>query len=250
MSVKIIRHAFLMVFRNFGAAIRISFPLFFFAGIGILAVPLLFAPETGIGPGGVLIGGVLFLAEILAVAGVAVGWHRFILLDERKTGLFSSFSQKQILPYLLKVVLVLLVVMVVAVLVYAVLVVLLFLTGFVVPGETPMTLFIIIYILLTMVVLWISSRISIVLPAVSIESDLSFGEAIAATKPYKLAALFVAIFGGIFSANAMFLDYLMPSDALMGSLLITVIVNWFAMMLGLSILTTLYGVAVEGRSVD
>ena len=262
MSVKIIRHAFLMVFRNFGAAIRISFPLFFFALVGIMSVLALASVTGSFGPGILLIGIVFFAAHLLATAGAAVGWHRYILLEERKTGWFSSFSQAQIMPYLLKVVLVTIAVMVIAVLATLALTSVLAIAGvvsvyttFEIMAEKGATdlflavLYILIFAIMTFIS-WIGLRMSIVLPAVAIESDLSIRQAIAATKPYALATLFFTILGWTIPANALLVDYLMSNDTGLLSLSITVIVNWFAMMLGLSILTTLYGVAVEGRSVD
>jgi hypothetical protein len=98
--------------------------------------------------------------------------------------------------------------------------------------------------------LWALYRLAIILPAAAIGRHLSFAEAWNATQPYGvtiigvfafliLASLGVGIVTGLFSV-------ILPA----AGFIMQVVGNWLMTVLGLSLLTTIYGIAVEGRDIE
>jgi hypothetical protein len=247
MGWEIVRHSFVMLFRNLGNALRIS--------LGPLAVALLCAaivvsilqvsaaqiaydmargnpsPEVALA--------VLILMAVFVVvsAWVAVSWHRFILLEEYP-GLLPAISGRPIGAYLGRTILLGLVMIVAMVPAF---IVLGLLTA--IFGPTP-GLFSILGIGLMLYFSFVWLRIGLVLPGTAVGKPLGIGESWRATGPYANAilgagALLIVLNSGISLVSAI----LPPSIAA----LLDIVVSWITLMIGTSILTTLYGVIVEER---
>jgi hypothetical protein len=232
---KIFKHAFRMVFHDLGTAIRVSSPII---AVSLLGVVLFFAVGADFVTGQTgNVGGVLLLALLNYVAAlwVAVSWHRYCLLEEYPEGMAPEFNGSRVLAYFGWAFVLGLIVLVmfggVGGLAYAL--------GWPVGAAVMVVGFIF--------ALWVTQRLSLVLPASAVNNPLSIGDSWQATAPVSGAILvtFTAFFafafvigfvGGLFSALSVALGFL-----------VNAVVQWIITMMGLSILTTFYGICVEKR---
>lgn len=232
---QIFTHSLRQITGNFGAALRVSaLPYLFVAlvtGLFVLiAVQLEQGRET---PAGFAIGFILgFVVVIVATAIAAVNWHRHILLNE-PVGWVPNIRRDRLQPYILT----------------ALGVGLLFTVIFGVVGLVGYMLGLVglvVAVPLFLLATAISFRASTALPARALGVNGGVSDAMAATAGatgtlvalsviYILFSLLVGIVVGMFS--------LIPVVGVLADLAM----NWFNTILGLSILTTLYGHYVEGR---
>lgn len=247
-GILIFKHAVSMVFRNWREACQ----------LGVVPMVVLFGcliaiagPEVigfvdraeVIGPNGVssgeLLGSMLWLlaAFVLCVIWVFVGWHRFILLGIYPKGWLPHPHVGAMLGYLARAALL----MVIGVLLLIPLTLLsaVLLSA---PG-TGNTVFFGFYA----VILIIFARLSPILPAAAIGKDLKLGQALAATSGATVdllvviglcAVVGVAIVLGVEFANSLAGGF---------GVLLVIPANLFLTLLGVSIITTLYGHYVENR---
>ena len=253
MGLDIFLHSIRQVFGNFGAAIRISALLYlvqiaaiYLLGAGLLANPeLLQAQATG---GDVPWGGLILALLIMVVTGlwIAVAWHRYILRVEEPGSVIPAFKGDRMLAYfgysLLIVIILILVSLVLGLIV-----------GFVVApflAGSPMIAVVIIGILVYVPLVIIGYRISVVLPAAALGENLGIGGAWEKTQGTMGSLLLLAIISLI---GAVVIDlpaaYLFTPGSIL-SIIWSAITQWIVLMVGISILTTLYGVYVEGRKLS
>jgi hypothetical protein len=88
-------------------------------------------------------------------------------------------------------------------------------------------------------------RFGIVLPATAVGRPMGFGEAWRATSPYGNAILGSAVILVLINIGISLVGAILPAPL---AVLLTVAANWVILMVGISILTTLYGVIVERRT--
>lgn len=248
-GMDIVRHGVDMLLRNLGMALRISVGPFV-----ILALATLALGAVGLGVGhsmmggasdaamgaamaGGLLGGLLWLLLYLVTfAWVAVAWHRYVLLEEAPAGLLPAFRSELVWPYLGRSILLALVMIAVAIPVSLVL-------GLVAASQS-MVATVLAGILMWLALGWIGMRLSLVLPARAVDKPIGMGDSWAATAPAAgaiallvfLLAVINVVLGLIFG----------QAPGILGGLL-SIVLQWFTTMLGLSILTTLYGALVERR---
>jgi hypothetical protein len=244
MGWEIVRHSFSMLFRNLGSALRIS--------LGPIAVAILVS-VTFIGvlqvsaaqlvwelSEGTLTPAVSFTILLLALvyvfvsAWIAVSWHRFILLEEYP-GLLPALSGRPVLPYVGKT----------------------FLLGFVmILAIIPAMLIVglltnifgilsILGIGLALYVSYIWLRIGLVLPATAVGHAMGIAEAWRATAPHANAILGTSALLILLNTGASIMSGILPATL---SLILDIVASWITLMIGTSVLTTLYGVIVERRS--
>lgn len=245
-GLDIVRHGVDMLLRNLGPALRVSVGPFL---LGLAVAALLAAlglgglgldPAAGEVEGGLglALGGFLSATVLLfAFSWVAVAWHRFILREETP-GLLPPLRADLVWPYLGRSILIAIALILVAIPLSLVL-------GLV-AGTSRSVAAAVMGLVMALVLGWIGTRLSLVLPARAVERPMTFGESWAATAPASsavfgavlaLALLNVVLgllFGAIFGENLL-------------SALLSLAVQWFTTMLGLSVLTTLYGHLVERR---
>jgi len=247
-----IRHGVDMLLRNLGPALRVSVgPVL----IALVATLLLTALGLGsaLGPGadftqpevsagwgfGLFLGGIVTLVLWLFVfSWVAVAWHRFILKEEAP-GRLPPLRSDLVWPYLGRSILIALILILAAIPLGLVF-------GLIADGSQSLAMAGIVGILMALVLGWIGTRLSLVLPARAVERPMTFGESWAATASASGAIFLVVLILAVINFVLGSLFSLILGDNLVSGLL-SLVVQWFITMLGLSVLTTLYGNLVERR---
>ena len=197
----------------------------------------------------------LAIASIIAYASIAVNWHRYILRDEIAQGWLRLRVDGLIWRYIGNFILIILLVMAGTLAAGIGFV----LAGFIlnaVFGETLMAVILIpAGIALYVYVIAVTYRLSVKLPAVALgRRDFSMRDIWTATEGNNwrllgLLGLFsvcVALVGlGMLLGTLIFSNF--GTIGLSISIAIQVMVNWVATILGVTLLTSLYGFFVEGR---
>ena len=180
---------------------------------------------------------------LVAFVWIAVAWHRYVLLDEMPDGQFPAFNGSRLFSYglyslgigLLALV-VGAVVGAVAGLVFAIVPVLLFVAALAAMAAALVVFY----------------RLAPVLPATAVGRPLTFGTAWEATKGASSAIIVLAIVSAVASFVIDLPAMVLSMGGSIGStlaLLWTLGTDWLRMLVGVSILTTLYGHYVEGRAI-
>lgn len=243
MAVRIFLHSIGLVFNQLSGAFRISGLLYLvYFVLSFIALMVLVHPTPGREPS---FPGLAFLAGVLGALfflWIAVGWHRFVLIDELPNAPIPMFHGNRILAYVGRGLQTALIVMLVSIVPLALFTSLLFAT----KSEQIMLPFAIVISIITLV---ISYRLAPMLPGAAIGQSIGAGAAWTAT-----SGAFGTIFGlAVISAIAsLVIDLpvellkLLPGGSFLvfGWLFIT---TWVKLMVGVSILTTIYGVFVEKR---
>jgi len=185
---------------------------------------------------GVIINVIVYLP---LAAWLAIGWHRFVLAEEYPTGFVPPWPKGRVVPYVTRVILL-----------FA-----FYVLGFVALGLLVWGLALIVApagilvgFVLAIFLLVAFVRLSIVLPAISIDrSDIGFGSAWTETK-----GLGWRILGTILVLALYFLPILLIAALVVGvipaiELPLTLLLEWLGLVITISLLTTLYGIAIEGR---
>lgn len=251
-TMKLFSHSMRMVVNNIGPAMRVSTPLI---AVMILSYFLFgesdatFAQDFDFGEGELdaqfsasAAGSILL--QIVASLWVAVAWHRFVLLEETPEGYIPPFNAGLMVAYFLKgLLLFALTFAAMAVLgggafiLIAIEVLITVLLGAVVAG------------VMILAVIVISARLSIIMPAAALGQPLTLRQAWDATEgmtlpivlAYALLLLVLAIGGALVGVLASFTGIF--------GVILAIVFNAMTTLFGLSFLTTIYGVAVEGREI-
>jgi len=244
-SWNIFKHALGMIFNDIGTALRVSGPIIAVALLGV-ALFILMGPAFVLGgPGG--LGGVFVLGVLnyIAALWVAVPWHRYCLLEEYPDGVLPAFNGSRILAYFgWALGLGLIVVGMIAVLVGIV-----YAIGGASRGAFS-TLGWAILVVGMIFAIWVSQRLSLVLPASAIGKSISLSDSWNATRPIATVILVVFLLMALLALGLGFVvGFLGAFSALIGFVLQAVL-NWILAMVGLSVLTTYYGVCIEDRALS
>jgi len=270
MGWKIVRHSFVLLFNNLANALKVSVGPYLIAVLVAVASVMLAGVPLGMFTGGMSpqqmmmegenFGVIVFpvtlfvLVVIMFVSSwVAVSWHRFVLLEEYP-GALPALSGRPIWPYLGRVI-ILVIVMVLVSIPLGLVVGLIsapFMMGINAATGEPTGAFIIVALMLGIafaaVLSWLWMRWGLSLPATAVGKPMTIGESWATTKPLS-GAIFVASL--IMFAISISVGF--GVDAIFGAGLIggilNLVINWISIMVGISILTTLYGHLVEGRAI-
>lgn len=262
MALQIVRHAILMVFNNWRDALKASLgPIVLGIAVSLVLAVILqvdlslivaqqpIITDTG-GPmaqqlppnaGGLILFGLLAaLISLFVLSWVAVAWHRFILLEEYP-GTIPTLTGKPVWPYLGKSVwlaLVLIVVFVPISLVFG-------LALGPVAVASPFLAGVIAAILLGLVFGYLWLRWALVLPSAAVGEGMSLSDSWATTRPLSGTIWSVSIL--VILLNFVLGLIAAPFGQSFIALIVQQVVNWFTLMVGLSVLTTLYGHLVEKR---
>ncbi len=247
-GLDIVRHGADMLLRNLGPALRVSVGPFLIAVVASLLLTALGLGSFGVDQTtGAVQGGLGFalgmLVTILVVlfvfSWIAVAWHRYILKEEGP-GLLPPLRADLVWPYLGRSVLIALLLIVVAIPLMLVL-------GPLVAGTQSLAVVGIVWLIMALVLGWIGTRLSLVLPACALERPMTFRESWAATAPASGAIFLVVLILALINVVLSALFALVLGENIVSALL-SLAVQWFVTMLGLSVLTTLYGHLVERRA--
>ena len=253
MAFKILLHTFRMIFGNIGQALKVSVGPYI---VLLLAITTLLLVATSIS--GDSIGGLpilmlfIFPLALFVTAWVAVAWHRFILLEEY-TKILPTVSGRPIWPYAGKAVLLGLIIIFIAV-------PLMYIIGalglgavfgpmnYASPtGQSSTFLALIIFAAVLVVMSVISLRLGIALVGTALGKPLGFGEAWAATKKVNGIIFGVSVLLVLLNTvPGMVLSQLLIFAPVVISVL-NIALSWLTMMLGISVLTTIYGHVIEER---
>lgn len=176
---------------------------------------------------------------------IAVAWHRFVLLDEMPQTLLPPFHGDRMAAYFGRSVVLFLIILLIAI-------VLGFVNGIVIAATngSPLALMLT-TLLIVFVTLVLSYRLAPMFPAAAIGKALGVREAWAATAGANGTILALALISALASVIVdlpVFLLREFPGGAII-TFLWTAVTAWFKLLIGVSILTTLYGVFVEKREI-
>jgi hypothetical protein len=252
LGFKLVQHAIKVLFFDFWATIRLTvFPIvvggvavfcatYFVAGntLGTLES----APYDGrTTPDLGLFLAVFLSLAILIVVGcwAAVGWHRFVLLEEQPGSFFPMFSWSYVKSYIwagLRIFLLLFIILVVLMFVLTVVVQFLSAVGL---GAWSFLLVLAVVQIIGMALFF---RFSLVLPAAALGQPMSLRQSSNATRGQTRTFLTVALLLAGLGFLANYTQFLGVAG-----LILWVFLSWLSFALGISILTTFYGVYVEKR---
>ncbi|ADO43810.1 hypothetical protein [Ketogulonicigenium vulgare] len=249
-----VRHGISMVLRNWRQALAVSvgpaligiaclFGLQFATGVDVFGL-MTYSPGPEEVPSfeELLTALIIFVVFIFISAWTAVSWHRFVLLEEYP-GLLPRIPQNELAGYMWKTIVVSAMLVLILVPVSAVIGImmmgLVFLPSIIVGTLGGFAI--------TLVVMWLSLRFGLVLPAASVGAKMGVFQAWRATNPVSgqifVIAVIVTLLNVVLSLIVSVFDGISP----MLSFGLNIGVLWFSTLLGLCLLTTLYGVLVEGR---
>lgn len=256
-SWTIFRRAILLVVDNLSAAIRITaLPYAAFAGVslwfaGTLDVATMAQVEAGNGaealPPGVAVGILLTgLVQLVAFLWIAVAWHRYVLLREGGEGWVPALEGRLLLGYLGRSILIgLLVLAAFAIVATAI-----------APFAPAMALAI-----ATIIGMVLTYRLGLILPAGAVGRPMNVAEAWRATTGQSATVVLLALMTFALSLLFQLPALLDAPEAVEGAgeglaapgpiaVIYELVVTWILLMLGVTLLSTLYGHFVEGRPVD
>ncbi|SDX88457.1 hypothetical protein [Citreimonas salinaria] len=240
----IFMHSVRLVLRNLGPALRVSALLYTVqvAGqVSALYSPIEAAEVPGMAAEPSLLSVILAFAAIVASLWIAVGWHRFVLEEEYPQGWLPRWHGATLLRYLWRSIVVGIVV-VLGILV-AFIPIMLFLA--IAPAVAGIFAF-------GMIGLggYLFFRLGVTLPAAAVGHRLSLREGWRATKDADGAIVVLAfiVIGASLVIQAPAL--VNPDPTSIVNVVYTIVTGWFATIIGVSVLTTLYGHYVQGRPID
>lgn len=238
---KIFSHSVFLLNHNLKDAVRLSSPLIVMMVIGLAVGTSGTVPESAFAPSdGQSENLVLQLLTGVAGLWVAVSWHRFVLLEETG-GSLPSFHGRRMLAYFVVFFLFTLTLSL-ALVVFAAF-------ASAVAGSSIAFLFLV-AIVISAVAIWGFYRLSPLLPAAALGQSLGVKEAWQATSEISGAVLLAGlliIFFSVVSVAAVLL-IMLQVNALIGLAMLGVL-QWAFTMIGISVLTTIYGISVEGRQI-
>ena len=254
---RMLRHVVAQVFGNLGQAARLTLvptflPLIILIvlmpdlGMGLMGPADPFASTTPV-PDEALGSSLLALLTFIVVSVVgycwaAVGWHRFVLLEEFGRGVVPSWHGNLIMSYLGRAFLIGLLTIAVAI------------AGMIVVGilTAAFQSVTIIFVLMTGFILgltWMITRVGLILPAAALGQQMSMRESWAETRPVAshilVPLLFISIGMTILGQLVIFIF-----GASMLAIIPNAVMYWIQVLLNLSLMTTLYGTQVEGRPLN
>ncbi len=257
LGVQILLHAIRMVANNPGAALRISGVLMAVQFVLVMALGLegLFLGEDATGmiaSGDYPHGGaaLVMLLQGVTALWVAVAWHRFILREEAPGTFVPAFNGRAILSYLWAGVIFLLVMILVAI-PFGVLAGILAAPVMASPtAGTALSSGLILFLLLWLPVTYISYRISPILPAAALRDPLPLREAWYATGASGPAFVVLAVASVLLVWLANLPVVPLSRGARLLGFVWAFVVQWGVLLVGVSVLTTIYGLFIEKRELN
>jgi len=248
MGLRIFLHSVRLVFGQLGAALRISAVLYII-GMAIGAIGLYYQYQAFASEGSQAGAWQFFVAALISVVPylwIAVAWHRFVLLDEAPRAIVPTPPGDRIWSYFGRAIQ-----MGLLIIVFAIGCGLLLTVAMVASNGSPVLALPIMFVFVAVGVL-ITYRLAPMFPGAAIGQSVGVGEAWKVTSGASGTFFILAILSAI---GSFVLD--LPGELLArlpGSpftvLTWVAVSSWVKLMVGVSILTTIYGVYVEKRSIS
>lgn len=243
MGVRIFMLSLRQVWLNRSVAIRIS--LFWYGLIIAMSLVIAFAGSPVTAP---VLGLMFLLVTVFALSMVAIGWHRYVLREEEPRGLVSIDRSWPVSSYiwtLLKLALVILLPLIALSIPFA--------AAAGGSGGGAMGLF---AFLAGGIATWLILRMGLVLPAIAVGDQLTLRDSFALTRPVAVPLLVTTALmilmqsiPNLLSAPANLLDHTshLRYALLLALLPVNFIIGWINAMVGVGVLTVLYGHLYENR---
>ncbi|WP_323767818.1 hypothetical protein [Antarctobacter sp.] len=242
---QVFKHSFWMVINNLEVAFRVSAVLYAVQALNqvliLMATPTGDATEMVVSPGMAMMALATAVLAVVASLWIAVAWHRFVLTGEVPEGALPQWQGGLVLAYLGRSVMIALLV--------ALAVVAAMIPIGIVMAAAPGAALPLLFVLVVMAV-YLFFRFGVMLPAGAIDRKLTLREAWAATGKEHGTVVVLALIVVGFSVLVQLPAWLNPDPKSLINLVYSVVVGWFATMIGVSVLTSLYGLCVEGRDID
>ncbi len=249
MALRLFIHAFQTIFGNFKQARKLSvLPLF--GALLLLTFAAYFAGQSGSGLLTFILIAAAGLVFVFVLGFVACGWHRYILLEEEPR--LNGPASDRAFPYVGKSILLTLWVVLLCIPILIVMGLvgfsLLGADGAIGSGATDYGMEDAVFeIVFGAAFGAIFLMYALVLPASALETPMTFKESRQYTMSIGWNIVGVAVLIAAFNAVVGFVaTFLFGSGSIMG-FVVGLAVQWLSLMVGISILTTLYGHLVEGR---
>ncbi len=189
----------------------------------------------------------LFFLPVMVIGGlvvlwILVSWHRFILLEEYPRGWIPRFRFDRVMAYLGHSLMLLIVGLIVGVVVL--------LANFVILTVLPSPFAVVSMVVGWLVTIVIIYRFLIVLPATAIGRPLTMTQAWEATAGATVTVIVLLLSSLLFQFLIQFVFALFAQISVIGPLLVLVPSVLVLPLINVSILTTMYGVFIEGREID
>ena len=243
-------HSARQVFGNLGAALRISAVLYLAQiAVAIIVGFNVFAGQAAlqaqIDAGGFPWGGfaVTLLVSIISGLWIAVGWHRYVLLVEQPGAALPEFHGDRMLAYFGRTLLIVLIVALVGFVIGVCVGLLSAIAGTRVAGLSGVLYVAAIFI----PALVISFRLCGSLPSAALGAEAGIADAWRKTAGQTGAFLTLAVITTVLSFAIDSPALMIAAPASVASGVWLAITGWIKLMVGISILTTLYGHYIEGR---
>lgn len=242
-------HSLRQVFNNFDGALRVSGVLYLVQ----VVVGLLFGGSLTFSAGNMMNGGpgagfflgmlIVLLVALVTSFWIAVAWHRYVLLGE-KPAILPTFRGDLIWAYLLKSLGYGLILIVVGAIWGG-------LVGLAVGsllGNSVVLTMIVMAVLIYLPVLVIAFRVSSDLPAAALGVQRPFLSGWAATEGQTGDLVGLAAIAVVFGVGLQLLGGFVFGQIGVLAIIWSLLVGWVQMMVGVSVLTTLYGHYIEKRA--
>lgn len=249
-GLQIFAHSFRLVMNNLGMALRVSL-LLYLVQAALTVVQFLNPPTMQTVDGvtlPVMDPGVAFTIILMSIAAVvaglwiAVAWHRFVLVEERPDGWLPQWHGSRTLAYLGRS-------LMIGIAVLVVVIVTNLLLGPVLQGLGAFGHVLRLTILGTLGTI-VFLRLGVMLPAGTVDHRMTVAEAWTATKGESGTIVGLALVAAVATVLVQVPTMLNDDPGSMISMVYTIVLNWFVTMIGISVLTTLYGHLIEGRPID
>lgn len=249
-------HSLRMVFENLGPALRISGLLYLVHMLVNAYFVLNYADDLQVLqqnmtagfvptelPSGLVTAMTLNLVvSLLTSLWIAVLWHRFILLSQIPDSIIPPLFSGMVARYLGKTIQLSLMLAVFGV-------VLGMLLGVAIgPFLGPLSAAAIPLILLG-VLLYLSYRLGLVFPAIALSTPMAFKASWENTKTASGAIAQLAAIAVVSTVIIQIPSNMNSDPSSIIDLIYSYVIGWIAMMVGISVLTTLYGIFIEGREI-
>jgi hypothetical protein len=260
-GLQIFIHSVRQVFGNFGAALRISglLTLVQIALVFVLGLQVVLSPDGGqaMMMAGTYPTGRVALYAVLSIIislWIAVAWHRYVLREEDSGGVIPAWHGGRVWAYFVKGFLIFLTTFGMGLVVGLIAGIISGITGAGMfngggaTGETAVVAGLIFAAVIGSAAIYVFYRLSPALPAAALGEPLGLGDAWRKMAG-KGGTIFVLALISIIVAVVVGQGptYLLGLQGL-PAVIWAVVAQWFNLMVGISIMTTLYGHYVEGRA--